>query len=260
MTTTDPGTFVWYELLTTEPAATIDFYERVFGWTPQRLGSDDAYVMYASTQGPLASATTLPEPARKAGAPPFWTANVQVANVDEICELVRALAGRVLHEPTDYAGAGRIAVIADPFGAILNVFAPEKPRKQRDLFLPGEVCWHELLSDDPVQSLAFYGKVFGWTQTGVHDMGPMGKYVLFGSAGREVGGMFAKPKDVPISAWVFYFQVQNVDNAIARATELGGRLCNGPMLVPGGARVAQLVDPQGAAFAIHENPPRSAKG
>ncbi|HWK08496.1 MAG TPA: hypothetical protein VNR64_00500 [Vicinamibacterales bacterium] len=31
----------------------------------------------------------------------------------------------------------------------------------------------------------------------------------------------------------------------------GGRVLNGPMDVPGGDRVAQCLDPQGAAFAVH---------
>jgi len=33
----------------------------------------------------------------------------------------------------------------------------------------------------------------------------------------------------------------------------GGKLMNGPMEVPGGAHIAQLRDPQGAVFALHEN-------
>jgi predicted enzyme related to lactoylglutathione lyase len=33
--------------------------------------------------------------------------------------------------------------------------------------------------------------------------------------------------------------------------ELGGTVLNGPMEVPGGDMVAQCLDPQGAAFALH---------
>jgi predicted enzyme related to lactoylglutathione lyase len=29
---------------------------------------------------------------------------------------------------------------------------------------------------------------------------------------------------------------------------------NGPMDVPGGGRIAQLADPQGAVFALHQSP------
>ncbi len=36
--------------------------------------------------------------------------------------------------------------------------------------------------------------------------------------------------------------------------ELLSKLCRGPMTVPSGARVAQLSDPQGATFMLHERP------
>ena len=38
--------------------------------------------------------------------------------------------------------------------------------------------------------------------------------------------------------------------ALARAKERGARVLNGPMEVPGGQRIVQLMDPQGAAFAL----------
>jgi len=45
--------------------------------------------------------------------------------------------------------------------------------------------------------------------------------------------------------------VDDVHKAAARITELGGTLMNGPMEVPGGDLIAQCMDPQGAAFAVH---------
>lgn len=42
-----------------------------------------------------------------------------------------------------------------------------------------------------------------------------------------------------------------MDGAVKRITDRGGKVTNGPMEVPGGDRVAQCVDPQGAHFAIH---------
>ena len=116
--------------------------------------------------------------------------------------------------------------------------------------LPGEVCWHELLSDDPVRALVFYGQVLGWAKSGEHDRGAMGTCTLFGTTGGNLGGMRQRPAEAPASAWIYYFQVADVDTAIARTTAKGGRLHRGPMPVPGGARVALLVDPQGAVFAV----------
>ena len=128
------GDFVWYELLTTEPFASMDFYQHVLGWTSQRLDGVHGHVMYASGAGPMASATTLPELAKQMGAPPYWTSNVQVSSVDEACALAKQLGGRVYLGPVDVAGIGRIAVIADPVrGNLLPV--PLRPPSGPDLAL-----------------------------------------------------------------------------------------------------------------------------
>jgi predicted enzyme related to lactoylglutathione lyase len=54
--------------------------------------------------------------------------------------------------------------------------------------------------------------------------------------------------------WLYYVDVVDLDAAVGRATKRGAKLMNGPMEVPGGARIAQLMDPQGAAFALHQLP------
>jgi len=65
--------------------------------------------------------------------------------------------------------------------------------------------------------------------------------------------MFTKGKDIPLPPhWLYYVQVDDLDASIERAKAKDAKLLNGPMEVPGGARIAQLMDPQGAAFALHE--------
>jgi predicted enzyme related to lactoylglutathione lyase len=49
-----------------------------------------------------------------------------------------------------------------------------------------------------------------------------------------------------------------VDEAAKRIPERGGKVLNGPMEVPGGDRIVQAMDPQGAAFAIVSSPNRKA--
>jgi predicted enzyme related to lactoylglutathione lyase len=53
--------------------------------------------------------------------------------------------------------------------------------------------------------------------------------------------------------WIYYTDVADLDAAMARATKHGAKVMNGPMEVPGGARIVQMMDPQGAAFALHES-------
>src|SRR4051794_9460283 len=118
--TTNAGRFVWYELLTTDPAAAIAFYSDVVGWKTQPFGSGTDYTMWVGEQGPLGGVTLLPEEAKKMGASPYWQSNVEVADVDETAAKVKKLGGQV-HHLEDVPTVGRFAVIGDPQGAVISV-------------------------------------------------------------------------------------------------------------------------------------------
>jgi predicted enzyme related to lactoylglutathione lyase len=253
MVDANTGRFVWYDLLTNDPQDALPFYTHVMGWTAQSW--ENGYTMFVGRQGPLAGTTKLPEEARKMGAPPHWASNVQVADVDAVAAQARRLGGHVYVEPTDFPKIGRLAVIADPQGASLHLYKPNNPMTLHDSSKPGEFIWSELVTTDHDAAFRFYSALFGWEKMRDFDMGPMGKYLIYGCGGKDLGGMFTKSKDTPMPpAWLYYVQVSDLDAALDRAKAKGARVLNGPMQVPGGARIAQLADPQGAAFALHEAP------
>ncbi|MBL8582982.1 MAG: VOC family protein, partial [Rhizobiaceae bacterium] len=65
-----------------------------------------------------------------------------------------------------------------------------------------------------------------------------------------VGGMYNKPKEVPVPAWLFYFNVDDIDAAVERVKANGGSILMGPSEVPGGSWIVQAQDPQKAYFAL----------
>jgi predicted enzyme related to lactoylglutathione lyase len=252
MTDSNTGRFVWYELMTSDPKAAIAFYSEVIGWKTQPFEGSD-YMMWMGAQGPLGGTTVLPEAAKQMGAPPHWMSNVTVADVDATVARVRELGGKVYVAPQDMPGVGRFAVIADPQGATISVFKPQMEMASHDPSKHGEFCWSELITTDQNAAFNFYREIFGWERLVDHDMGPMGVYLIYGRDGKQLGGMFNKPADMPMPpAFLYYVQVDDLDAALTRAKNNGAKVLNGPMTVPGGARIVQLMDPQGAAFALHE--------
>jgi len=256
MTDTHAGRFVWYDLLSSDSAAAASFYEHVVGWKskPWKQG----YTMFTDGegQGPNAGTAQLPEEARKQGAPPHWTSNVFVEDVDATIATVQRLGGKVVMPPSDFPEVGRLAGIADPQGAAIHIFKPAQKMSLPDSSKPGEFVWSELVTTDHEAAFHFYGAIFGWQKRRDFDMGAAGKYLIYGTGDRDLGGMFTRSKDRPMPpSWLYYIQVSNLGAAIDRAKSRGARLLNGPIEVPGGAHVAQLSDPQGAAFALHENAP-----
>jgi hypothetical protein len=257
------GRFVWYELLTTDPRAAMAFYPEVIGWKTQPFQEGGDYTMWVAGQGPLGGVYQLPEAAAKLGAPPFWQANVEVTSVDETIAKVKALGGKVHHGPEDVPGVGRIAVIGDPQGAVIAIFTPTLAMASHDVDQDGEFSWHELYTTDHEAAFDFYRQIAGWERLGEFDMGAMGKYLLWGRGGRQLGGMMTMPpsmqgpdgKPLPPS-WLYYVTITELDGALERARAKGARVINGPMEVPGGQRIVQLLDPQGAAFALVTPPAR----
>ena len=61
------------------------------------------------------------------------------------------------------------------------------------------------------------------------------------------------PRSPPPPHWLLYAKVPDVEAAAETVKSLGGQVLNGPMDVPGGDRVVQCMDPQGAAFALHSS-------
>jgi predicted enzyme related to lactoylglutathione lyase len=179
-------------------------------------------------------------------------AHVQVDNVDSTVALAKRLGGKVHKEPTDIPTVGRFAVIGDPQGAFISIFTPAQQMTLHDESKAGEFCWNELMTGDPAAAFKFYSQLFGWKILQEMDMGQVGTYRVFGVGDKQVGGIMAAPKGSSIPPmWIYYTETSDLDGAIARAKKRGATLMNGPMDVPGG-RIAQLTDPQGAPFALHQ--------
>lgn len=183
---------------------------------------------------------------------PAWMGYIGVDDVDAAAAGVAEAGGAIHRPPEDIPDVGRFAVVADPQGAVFMLLhgATEGPPPQAfKADVPGHIGWNELHTTDWESGLAFYSKLYGWRKADTMDMGPMGKYALFADAGEAIGGMMNNP-EVPRPAWLFYFNVDDIDAAEGRVRAHGGKVLHGPAEVPGGAWIVQAQDPQGAMFAL----------
>jgi predicted enzyme related to lactoylglutathione lyase len=242
--------------MTSDPESATEFYQKLIGWGTQPWESgNEPYQMWTNGDTPLGGVAKLPEDAVKAGAPPHWLAYVPTANTEATVRRASELGASVLVQPTDIPGAGSFAVLQDPYGAAFAVYssAQDSPSGEGQPRV-GEFSWHELATTDYEAAFEFYHDLFAWDRTESMDMGEAGIYQMYGpqGSGKSLGGMFNKPAEMPgPPAWLFYIKVGDVNSAVEKVKELGGRVLNGPMEVPGGDMIAQCMDPQGAAFALH---------
>lgn len=249
------GRYIWHELMTPDAAAAGTFYSAVVGWTVEPWKTDGAEVQYWSfMDGARPAAGMMPVPAAMSGAPASWIAYVEVDDVDTTVDQALSLGATVLAPARTMPGVGRFAALRDPQGAAFAAITSErKPTPETDP-VPLEFSWHELATDDWKAAEAFYSALFGWKKQSEFDMGSMGTYYMYGRDRFTYGGMMNRTADMPPARWTHYASVSDSDTAAERAKNAGGTVIMGPMDVPGGDRIAMMVDPQGAPFAVHSKP------
>jgi hypothetical protein len=249
------GRFIWQELLTDDTAAAAAFYSKVIGWRVQPAAHADAtsYSVFATEHGTVGGVTSLPDHARNAGARAHWLPYVGAENVDATAAKAERLGGKVLRGAADVENLGRYAVLADPQGATFGIYRPKNPSGSAAKSQPqrGEFAWQELASSDFEAAFRFYGDLFGWQALRRMEMGPAGTYLVFGRDGVQQGGIYKLSAQTPTPYWLSYVEVGSPEVAAEAARGAGGRVAVGPMDVPDGGRIAQLIDPAGVLFAVH---------
>jgi uncharacterized protein len=244
------GSFCWADVATPDVAGAKAFYTALFGWTfddQQMAGGTYSICMLEGG----AVAGLYPASAEQAGTP-CWFAYVAVDEVERTVADIEVLGGRVLAQPTELPGTGRMAVGADPEGAVFCLWQRDSPQPgyARLGLRPGIVCWNELAAGDTAASARFYARLFGWEAR----QAPTGEppYVEFVRDGCLLAGMLplaAIGETIP-AHWLVYFAVADCDAAAATAQAQGGVICRPPFDVPEVGRIAVFGDPQGAVFAV----------
>jgi predicted enzyme related to lactoylglutathione lyase len=248
------GQFCWHELNTLDIDAALAFYTDVIGWTAVDSGmTDRRYVILHAGEMPIGGVFRLPDEAIAAGARAGWVGYIAVDDVDDCVARSVAAGGRECRAAEDIPGVGRFAIVADPQGACFVAFKPmpsDRPAPPPPGDTPGRVGWNELMANEWEAAFAFYAAQFGWTKDQAIPMGEMGVYQLFAAGGPAIGGMMTKPPHIPVAFWQYYFNVDSVTAALARAKNHDVKVLHGPMEVPGGKWVVNCMDAQGVPFSM----------
>ncbi|MFH9744043.1 VOC family protein [Streptomyces anulatus] len=131
----EPGGFLWAELYTSDVPAAAAFFNNVFGWGTDQLkveGTDYTYTtVHPAGAGPEASfggLVRMGDVPSEAARGPHWLPYFAVADVDATVATAKRLGGTETLAAMDVPGVGKMANVADPFGAVFAVMRPE-PRQ-----------------------------------------------------------------------------------------------------------------------------------
>lgn len=255
------GVPCWVDTLQPEPHAAVRFYAALMGWEFGGPGaipaSHDEYFVARVGDHDVAGVGGLPDGAPS--EPCAWNTYMRVGDADAAAAAVHAAGGQVLVAPCDAPPAGRFAVVADPTGAVFNLW--EAWEREGAQLINAPRCWamSSLATNGPMTAAAFYRQVFGWQaeRTGEGDAAPT-LFRLPGYVGGEpqqpvprdvVAVMFATPQGP--ARWNVDFWVTDSDGVSARAWELGGKVVS-PPVDNAGFRSSVIADPHGAVFSVSQ--------
>ena len=249
------GVPCWVDTWQADAAAAASFYEGVFGWECAR--QDGGALMCRLGGRDVAMIGQLPP--EQSHRPAAWLHYVQVDDLDQTVARVGEAGGTTPVGPIDALDGGRIAIVADPAGAHFGIWQLGRHRGAELVNEAGAWSWTQLLTSDQEGAKRFYRDVFGWETEAFGDgPGPVTLWKLPGYVGGEpeqpvprdvVAGMAALPEKAPRPHWQINFWVEDVDEAVARATGRGGHVAVPPFDFDV-FRQAVVVDPAGAAFSV----------
>ncbi|MDH3306048.1 MAG: VOC family protein [Acidimicrobiia bacterium] len=249
------GRFRWVDLSARDRVAAQDFYERLFGWTTAELWvtPDIAYTTFSDRGAMVAGLGEMTEAAIGAGASSAWASYVTVTDVEVASARAVGLGATLEVAPTDVFAAGRMAIIADPNGAIVSLWQEGEHIGAERFDKPVSLIWNELNTRRLDVAIDFYTRMFEWDAEVQTDEGP--PYVVFRLDGTMIGGAFEIRPDLPPDLpdhWLVYFSVADAAASAALARSLGATVV-GPMDTGANGRFAIVEDPQGAQFCIFQS-------
>ena len=271
------GVPCWVDTSQPDPDAAAAFYRGLFGWELQDAmppGAGARYFMARLRGGDVAAVSSQPE---GSGPQATWNTYIWVDSADEAAAKARAAGGSVLGEPFDVMDSGRMAVLADPEGAVFMVWEARNHRGARIVNEHGALNFNNLNTRDVEAARGFYGAVFGWDTFSLPGgqawaLPGYGDYLEQLTPGiRKMSADFGVPgfENVvaainPIAGsdsstpahWGVTFGVDDADTAARKATELGGQVVVAPMDAPY-SRLTVLRDPQGATFTASQFVPEN---
>ncbi len=249
------GAPCWADLFTSDVEGSREFYSRLFGWEAQEPSPEfGGYFMFTREGLPVAGAMGDMGDVR---ADNSWKIYLSTDDIAKTAELAEANGAQIAVPPSPVADLGTQAVLIDPTGATVGAWQPDTFVGFTVLGEPGSPSWFELETRDFGTALDFYRATFRWETHSIGDGHDIEYSVVANPAGDgELAGVMDASGFLPegtSSHWSVYWEVADIDSAVAAVTSLGGAVIHEPSDTPYG-RLATVTDPATARFRLRTAP------
>ncbi|KUN89435.1 hydrolase [Streptomyces bungoensis] len=242
------GTPCWADAMFGDVEAAKTFYGDVLGWTFGDSSPEYGNYTQAYADGRAVAAVVPPMPGETGQSQ--WCLYFATPDAAATARRIRDNGGEVLMEPMRVGDLGTLCLAREPSGAVFGLWQAGTHEGFEATAVPGAYCWAEVFTREPEKADTFLTAVFPYRAKEIEDDAV--DFRMFDVGEKTVLGRMRMTDDFPpeVPSYInVYFTVADCDEAVARATGLGGVLRFGPMSSPFG-RFAALSDPQGAQFSV----------
>ena len=242
------GAPCWIDLYSSDTGKAIDFYGRLLGWKAEE--ADERFGGYFTfTKDGKHVAGCMANDGSTA-YPDAWGVHLMTDDIQGLADAASSHGGSVEMAPMEVADNGSFAMIKDPGGSVIGAWQPNEVKGFEVTGEPGTPAWFELHTGAYGDAVSFYHDVFGWD---THVMSDADEF-RYTTLGKDEGALAGIMDDTgEPSGWNVYFEVADVDAALAQVTALGGKIIEPAQDTPYG-RMARVEDPTGTAFRLVTSP------
>jgi hypothetical protein len=243
------------DLWTSDVEGSRQFYGDLFGWFAAEPSEEfGGYWMFLRNGAPVAGGMGDMGDLR---ANDTWKIYLNSNDINDVVAKGTEHGAQFFMAPMAVADMGIQTVFTDATGADLGAWQPLSFPGFMTSDEHGTPCWFELNARDFTAAVDFYTSVFALDTMVMADSDEF-RYTTLVADDREVAGILdasGRLAEGAPSHWLVYWQVDDIDAAVARVRELGGAVHDDPFDSPYG-RIATVADPAGAVFKLRGSPPQ----
>jgi uncharacterized protein len=243
------GAPCWVDLTTSDTERSRAFYCALFGWEAEEPAEEFGGYFSFTRDGVRVGGCMARQP--DAQTPDVWSVYLATDDAAKTLDAATANGGEVNVPAMGVGDLGTMAFLSDSTGAGVGLW---QPGRHPGFGVFGEArspSWFELHTRDLDTAVQFYRDVFRWDTQVVSDT-PQFRYTTLKDGDAWLAGVMDAsgmlPEGVP-AHWSVYFGVDDADDALARAVELGGAVVLPAEDTPYG-RLAVATDATGAQFKL----------
>ncbi|MBV6479323.1 MAG: putative glyoxylase CFP32 [Ignavibacteria bacterium] len=246
-----PGQIVWRDLISPDPAKSIEFYSNVFGWTAVKSGSDeDPYWLFKLNGKPIAGMVQMKEERKRSGGE--WVQYYSLNTQEDFYTRAKSLGASQIFKPLQIPGRGKVSLYTDPDGAYFALINSSNGDPEFTEPSDFQFLWSELWSNNTDKSSEFYKNAFNFQLEEKKD--DTRNYIVLKNNDKLVSGIIKNPAENVRNHWLQYIRVSDVKSIEQKAISAGAKVIipSDPKIRKG--TVSVFIDPTGAPVGIQKWP------